>query len=81
MSDIDAELLASLRELGATVCSNRHHKISHGTAHDEVRAARTARIARRSGMDDPAIAAAMGLLVDDIRLWLGPSSDPVATPK
>lgn len=78
MSDIDAGLLASLRELGATVWSNRHHNISRGTAHDEVRAARAAQIARRSGMDDPTIAAAMGLSVDDVRLWLGPSSDPVA---
>ena len=52
------------------VIAHRHHRITAGVAHYEVRAARAAAAAHRRGMTHEDIASAMGLSVADMRAWL-----------
>ena len=52
------------------VIAHRHHRITVGVAHYEVRAARAAAAVHRRGMTHEDIASAMGLSVADMRAWL-----------
>jgi len=52
------------------VITHRHHRITLGEAHYEVRAARAAAATHRRGMTHKDIASAMGLSVADIRARL-----------
>ncbi|CPV66579.1 Uncharacterised protein [Mycobacteroides abscessus] len=73
--EVGGDLLDSLRDSGSRVWANHEHRITCGGAgHDETRAARVAAIARDKGMDDVAIATAMGLPVEAIQAWLGPNA-------
>ena len=61
--------LAALSELAGPVIAHRHHGITAGVAHYEVRAARAAGAAHRRGMSHQDIAAAIGLPVADIHTY------------
>ena len=67
--------LAALAEIAGPVIAHRHHGITVGVAHYEVRAARAAAAAHRRGMSHEDIASAMGLSVADIRAWLTSPTD------
>jgi hypothetical protein len=62
--------LAALAEIAGPVIAHRHHGITVGVAHYEVRAARSTAAAHRRGMSHEDTASAMGLSVADIRACL-----------
>lgn len=70
----DTGQLAVLAELGTAVWSNRHHHVTVGAGHDEIRAVRAAAAARSRGMSYADIASAMHLSAADITAWLGPEN-------